>query len=140
MSSILNWFQFFFCSKQDVSVKIATPGVVSAEGCLYLFHKDTILELSLAQLTPVLQLNLQMSTLLLSLSQQYHLASLYDEQKGQRLLVSTTGAAEELVPTWDTQCVHPPTHLAGRALQPVFMLHQLHLALPTSLMLRRGHV
>ena len=52
------------------------------------------------------------------------LASLYDGQIGQRLLLSTTGAAEELVPTWDTQCVHPPTHLAGRALQPVFMLHR----------------
>ena len=90
-----------------------------------------------------------MSTLLLSLSQQVQLASLYDEQIGQRLLLSTkyygqieqrlplyygqigqrlllstTGAAEELVPTRDIQCVHPPTHLASRALQPVFMLHR----------------
>ena len=63
MSSIFNWFQFFLCPKQDASVWSARPGVVSAESCLSLFHKDTILELSLAQLTPVLHQNLQLSTL-----------------------------------------------------------------------------
>ena len=116
MSSIFNWFQFFLCSKQDVSVTSATPGVVSAEGCVSLFHKDTILELSLAQLTPVLHLNLQMSTLLLSQRQQEQRllpSTKYYGQIGQRLPLPTTGAAEELVPTRDT---HPhiwPTGLCS---------------------------